>query len=58
MQSAGQTILPQRGDTISDGTGNIYEVGRPDGSGQPWRYSDETGQTYIRIHTRLKTKAS
>jgi hypothetical protein len=52
---------PLRGDLITEvinGITNVYEVNRPDGGNdQPWRYSDY-GQSFIRVHTLLKSQSN
>lgn len=52
----GQTVTPKKGDEIKETVGNTvhtYEVLRPDGGDQVWRYSDP-GRSVIRVHTKLK----
>jgi hypothetical protein len=53
-------IEPQRGHTITEQIGDeihTYEVSRPDGDEQPWRWST-TDHKRIRIHTKLKAVAN
>jgi hypothetical protein len=53
-------VTPQRGHTITEQIGkqlHKYEVSRPDGSEQPYRYSS-TGNNVLRIHTKLKAVAN
>lgn len=52
----GETIEPKRGDLIKETDGNkihTYEVMRPDGGEQVFRYSD-TARTIVRVHAKLK----
>ena len=55
-----QLVTPNRGDLIHERVGRnayIYEISRPDGGDQPWRYADHA-QTTIRVHTNLKRVVS
>ena len=42
---------PQRGDRIQQGN-NLYEVMRPDGSDDIWKFSD-AARTVVRVHTKF-----
>ena len=57
----GAAVIPARGHSVTeiagDGFTYVYEVNRPDGGEQPWRYSDSSRQR-LRVHTRLKSKAA
>lgn len=56
LHLADEPITPKRGDTITEVVGDrmhVYEVSRPDGSEQVYRFSDH-GRTVVRIHTKLK----
>ena len=53
---AGQLVTPKRGDRVkvpaARGKVNVFEVMRPDGSEDVWRYVDPACTT-VRIHTHL-----
>jgi hypothetical protein len=52
----GEVLEPKRGDLIKETAGkkiHTYEVMRPDGGEQVFRYSD-TARTIVRVHAKLK----
>ncbi|MEO0586366.1 MAG: hypothetical protein AAF078_01880 [Planctomycetota bacterium] len=53
----GTITYPDRGDTITDAAGNVYDVRSPGASVPEWEWSDP-GRTQLRVHTKLKTRAS
>jgi hypothetical protein len=56
LKLSGVTVIPLKGDTIVERIGSTvftYEVLRPDGGEQVYRFSDH-GRTTLRIHCKLK----
>lgn len=52
----GSLVEPQRGDVVEESVGNKtyeYEVTRPDGGDEVYRYGDH-GRTTVRVHAKLR----